>query len=72
MATLTLQQQLDGAQDAYHSLLTGKAVATFKDENGDEVTYTQASAPRLAAYIEDLKRQLGLSSRCSGPMRVIY
>lgn len=72
MATLTLQERLDAAEQAYDNLLTGKAVASFKDENGDEVTYTQASAPRLAAYIEDLKRQLGMATRCAGPMRIVF
>jgi hypothetical protein len=67
----TLQEQLDEAEAAYHSLVIGKAVVQLRDSNGEQVTYTQASRVALAAYIADLKRQLGLST-CSGPMRPMF
>lgn len=67
-ATQTL---LDEAEAAYHSLLTGQAVAKFRDQNGEEVTYAQASLPRLVAYIAQLKRELGLVTP-TGPMRVWF
>lgn len=67
-ATQTL---LDDAEAAYHALLTGKAVAEFRDQNGETVKYTTASLPRLLAYITQLKRELGVVV-ASGPMRVWF
>lgn len=68
MATLTLTERLEEAENAYHALMTGRSVVECRDSNGEMVRYTAANASRLAAYIEDLKRQLGTGS--SGPMRV--
>lgn len=49
--------------------MTGRAVRVVQDQNGERIEYTVANAPRLAAYINDLKRQLGIGT-VSGPMRV--
>jgi hypothetical protein len=65
------QTLLDEAQQAYHALMTGTAVTKVRDQNGEEVTYTTANAYRLATYIEDLKRQLGLLQN-SGPLRAWF
>lgn len=69
----TLQQYLTEAQTAYHRLLTGGGVVTVKDQNGEMVTYQQASAVRLAAYIASLEAQIasltGERMSC-GPLRV--
>lgn len=69
----TLAQRLAEAEAAYHALMTGRAVVEVRDSNGDSVTYQQASMPKLAAYIVDLKRQIGStggSSNSSGPMQI--
>ncbi|MGV6850204.1 MAG: gpW family head-tail joining protein [Marinibacterium sp.] len=55
---MTLAEQLSEAQLAYHKLQIGESAVSFTDQNGERVEYTRASAPRLAAYIEDLKRQI--------------
>lgn len=56
---MTLQERLEEAENAYHLLMTGQSVAEFRDQNGEVVRYTAASANRLAAYIQSLKIQLG-------------
>ena len=66
---ITMQMLLD-AQEAYHALLTGSAVAEFVDQNGEKIRYTAAKRTDLWAYIEWLKGQLGLAVAPSGPMRV--
>ena len=66
---ITMQMLLD-AQEAYHALLTGSAVAEFRDQNGETVKYSRANKNDLFAYIEWLKGQLGLAVAPSGPMRV--
>lgn len=55
MADLTtLQARLTEAETAYHRLLTGSQKESIG--LGDmRVTYTQANADRLAAYISQLK-----------------
>ena len=68
----TLQQYLEEAQAGYHRLLTGTSAVTFKDQNGEMVTYQQASASRLAAYIASLEAQIAnlTGGRTCGPLRV--
>lgn len=68
MATLTLQERLDEARNAYHVLMTGRAAVQVRDSNGEQITYVAASASRLAAYIADLERQINGSDL--GPLRV--
>jgi len=65
-----LQSQLQEAELAYHSLMTGQSVAELRDQNGELVRYTPISAPRLLAYIHSLKAQLGLHG--GGPGRVWF
>lgn len=69
MATLTLQQRLDEAEDALHRLMTGAQVVQFRDANGEQLSYTAANAARLRGYIADLKRQLGQPG--DGPMYLV-
>lgn len=53
----TLQTRLAEAEAAYHRLQTGAAEETV--QHGDmRVTYTAASAGKLASYIESLKAQI--------------
>jgi hypothetical protein len=67
----TLQERLDEAETAYHDLVIGKALVQFHDSNGEQVSYNQANRGALAAYIQDLKRQLGLATDL-GPMRPMF
>lgn len=64
-----LQQRLDNAEYQYDLLMTGQAARVFVDQNGERIEYVQASANRLSAYINDLKRQLGLGGGM-GPLNV--
>lgn len=54
MATLTLQQQLDAANAAYHALMTGASPRVVVDQNGERIEYNAANADRLRDYIERL------------------
>ncbi|WP_312388160.1 gpW family head-tail joining protein [Stutzerimonas nitrititolerans] len=68
-----LQRQLEEAEQAYHSLMTGQSVAEFRDQNGELIRYTPANASRLLGYIHSLKSQLGLIPAGSiGPGRVWF
>jgi hypothetical protein len=60
---VTLADQLTEARAAYHRLMIGEAAHVFVDQNGERIEYTRASAPKLAAYISDLERQLAGQSR---------
>jgi len=65
-----LLQLLNEAELAYHQMAMGKGVATVKDQNGEEVTYSIGSRVALAQYIFSLKVQLGLVK--AGPARVSF
>lgn len=54
----TLADQLAEARAAYHRLQIGELAVAFTDQSGERVEYTRASAPRLAAYIATLERQI--------------
>lgn len=71
---MTLQEQLDSAKIAYHSLMTGKAVRVAVDQNGERVEYTSANAERLRAYINELEAQIaaGGGTRRRRPLRVWF
>jgi len=64
-----LQQRLDNAEAQYDLLMTGQAAKVFVDQNGERIEYVQASANKLAAYIADLQRQLGVGGGM-GPLNV--
>ena len=68
---MTLEEKLASAEAAYHNLLTGTAVVEVRDQNGEMVRYNAASAPRLAAYINELKRQLSTTTT-TGPLSVWF
>lgn len=59
--------RLSEAESALHSLLMGQQARVFVDQNGERVEFTAASAPRLRAYIAELKAVLG-KTPISGPM----
>lgn len=60
MAAITLQKQLNDAQQAYHELLVGRSARVVVDQNGERVEYAAANSAKLAAYIETLKTALGV------------
>lgn len=64
----TLLNRLKDAEDKYHLLMTGGVAKVFVDSNGERIEFQQASHLRLAAYIEELRRQLGYIS--AGPLNV--
>lgn len=71
--TAVLQQRLAAAEQAYHDLMTGVQGRVFVDANGERLETTPANAGRLQAYIQDLRRQLGLlDAAASGPFRVFF
>ncbi len=68
----TKAQLLADAETAYHKLRTGMAVAQFRDQNGEMVSYTRANADSLLAYIKELGGPTWLdpATTITGPMRV--
>lgn len=66
-----LEQRLAEAERSQHLLLTGKSARVLVDQNGERMEFTAINAYRLAAYIQDLKRQLGLLTTV-GPMRAWF
>lgn len=66
---IQLETWLTDARKQYHLLATGKQAKVLVDQNGERVEYTSASLTRLAAYISDLERQLGVNVAPLGPMR---
>lgn len=63
-----LQVRLDGARQAYHDLMTGASLRVLVDQNGERAEFNQASSARLAAYIAELERKLGIGA-APGPLR---
>lgn len=65
------QTRLTEAEAQYHALMTGTAVATLRDQNGESITYTIANVDKLGNYISYLKTTLGVAgTRSRPPMRV--
>ncbi|MDR3474334.1 MAG: gpW family head-tail joining protein [Devosia sp.] len=60
------------AELAYHRLMTGTSIVEVHDSNGEVIKYGLASATKLSAYIESLKRTLGQLPAGTGPMRVWF
>ena len=67
-----IQQLLQEAQDAYHSLITGTKAVTI-ERNGRKVTYTTTNLRDLRLYIQDLQGNLtSTSSRTRTPARMVF
>ena len=66
-----MQSRLADAQEALHLLLTGQSPRVFVDQNGERVEYATANAPRLRAYINEMKTALGLTGQ-TGPAGVMF
>lgn len=67
----TTADMLAEAETAYHNLMVGKQVIVYVDMNGERVEYNKASAWRLAAYIEALKKAL-YGTPIPAPLRAFF
>jgi hypothetical protein len=65
----TLQRWLAEAEQAYHSLNMGQQAKVFVDQNGERIEYNAATRGQLLAYIQELRRQLGIGTAGS-PLQV--
>jgi hypothetical protein len=63
---MTLEEKLAEAEAVYHQLMLGQQIVFLQDQNGERIQYSKADLGKLAAYIADLKRQLGLTP--TGPL----
>ena len=72
MAFAVTQAMLDEAQSAYHALTLGQSVVEFRDQNSERVVYARADSAKLSAYINWLKKELGLTAPSVAPMRVWF
>jgi hypothetical protein len=64
-----LKTKLAEAETAYHRLLIGAGKASISFGPSKSVTYTQASIPKLRAYINDLNDQIGVIEGCAKKLR---
>lgn len=55
-----IQQRLNEATAAYHSVMIGGQVREFHDQNGERVVYSSSNRVALISYINWLRDQLGL------------
>lgn len=68
---MSLQDQIDAAEDALNKLMTGQAVVEVRD--GDSVIrYQAATAADLRGYIDELKRQAGTGRGRTRARRVYF
>lgn len=58
---VVLRRWLTEAEEAHHQLATGKQVSVVVDQNGERVEYQRASRQQLAAYINELRRQIAVA-----------
>lgn len=66
-----LLRNLSEAETAYHQLMLGMKASVIVDQNSERVEFQTTTSGKLAAYIQELKRQLGLLPGCgTGPMQV--
>ena len=52
--------------------MTGQAVVTLVDQNGERMEFRPANANQLRAYVKDLEGKLGVAVRPVGPMRLVF
>lgn len=53
----TACSRLQEADQAYHDLMRGQAVRSLTDENGENLSFTQANKDQLLIYIRQLQAQ---------------
>lgn len=58
--TAQIKLWLAEAEVAYHQLNMGLRAKVFVDQNGERIEYEGATRGQLLAYINELKRQLGI------------
>lgn len=67
---------LTEAEQVYHEWSTGQTVRTFRDQNGEQVEYSQAGLMRLASYIASLRAQIASAGKAidtyRGPLRFTF
>lgn len=72
----TLAERLVEAETAYHNVMTGGAVTKIRDQNGEEISYSQINPSRLLAYIATLKNLIAAEATgiptCEGPLRPFF
>lgn len=54
----TPSEQLAAALVAYETIMNGKQVRVFVDQNGERVEYNMASADKLREWIQRLQAQI--------------
>lgn len=68
MTTHVTHEMLAEARAAYHRIAIGGGIYQFRDQNGEQVSYSRTDLGKLAAYIQWLEGQLGI--RPTRPMKV--
>ncbi|WP_354089848.1 gpW family head-tail joining protein [Brevundimonas faecalis] len=68
---MTLAERLAEAEAALHGLLTGRAVVQVTDQSGESIRYAQASAPKLQAYVAQLRGEVAGARRTPSSYRYI-
>lgn len=70
----TLAQRLQEAEEAYHALTTGRAVAEVRDADGSTIRYSKTEAPLLNTYILSLRAEIARDPAAAtpGPMRFSF
>lgn len=72
----TLQARLTEAETIYHEWRIGQTVRSFRDQNGEQVEYSQSGLMALASYIADLRAQIAAASSTlstyRGPLRFTF
>ena len=67
---MTLDEKIDSAKTALHSLLTGELPKVVVDQNGERVEYNSTSVSKLRQYIAELEAE---KSGCpSRPLKVWF
>lgn len=69
---MTNEQKLTEANAALHALLTGTQVVSLRDQNGETVTYNQASITQLQKYIARLEALISATPMTSLPMGAFF
>jgi hypothetical protein len=54
VTSTTACQRLQQADQAYHDLMLGKKPRSVSDENGEQISFTQADGDKLLNYIRQL------------------
>lgn len=74
MTEAELISLLAEAKTAYHNLMTGQAMVEVRDQNGENVRFSQINRAALYSYIQELERKLckPAGARANRPMGFIF